>query len=85
MLAAEVSLQAASDRWQAVIAAGLVNTEQTGSPLPGWADLSRELTSAGGDFNAMAAQYNDAIGQFPARLLAWLFGLEPAMLHRTPA
>jgi LemA protein len=29
-------------------------------------------------FNAAVARYNDAIGQFPAFVLAWLFGFKPA-------
>ena len=28
-------------------------------------------------FNEAVARYNEAIGQFPAILLAWLFGFQP--------
>ena len=30
-------------------------------------------------FNAAVARYNEAIAQFPAVLLAWLFGFEPGL------
>jgi LemA protein len=39
--------------------------------------LVRMTQAATEHFNAAVQQYNDAIGQFPAVLLAWLFGFHP--------
>ena len=41
------------------------------------AQLVRLTQVAIEQFNAAVAQYNDAIDQFPASLLAWLFGFKP--------
>jgi LemA protein len=30
------------------------------------------------NFNSAVAEYNEAIAQFPAVILAWLFGFHPA-------
>jgi LemA protein len=42
------------------------------------AQLVRMAQAATEHFNQAVACYNDAIGQFPAMLLAWLFGFQPA-------
>ncbi|GKS87265.1 LemA family protein [Acidovorax sp. SUPP1855] len=53
-----------------------------GAALPLWAQRWQELVAqnalATRQFNDAALQYNQAIGQFPARLLAWLFGFKAA-------
>ncbi len=41
------------------------------------AQLAAQAVSAAEQFNAAVALYNQAIGQFPALLLAWLFGFKP--------
>lgn len=38
----------------------------------------RTTIAATENFNRAVTRYNDAIGQFPALLLAWLFGFHPA-------
>jgi LemA protein len=55
-----------------------------GSRLP--ADLiaeraqsARQARTAGEQFNAAVANYNEAIAQFPAVLLAYLFGFKPGL------
>lgn len=40
--------------------------------------LVRMAQTATEHFNGAVKAYNDAIGQFPAMLLAWLFGFQPA-------
>lgn len=40
--------------------------------------LERMAHAATERFNESVVQYNEAIGQFPAALLAWLFGFQPA-------
>ena len=40
--------------------------------------LERMAQAATQHFNEAVGRYNDAIGQFPAMLLAWLFGFHPA-------
>jgi LemA protein len=42
------------------------------------AQLVRMAQAATEHFNEAVARYNQAIGQFPAILLAWLFGFQPA-------
>lgn len=41
------------------------------------AQLVRETQVAIGHFNQAVARYNEAIDEFPALLLAWLFGFKP--------
>jgi LemA protein len=40
--------------------------------------LMRQAYGAAGQFNQAVARYNEAIAQFPAVLLAWVFGFKPA-------
>lgn len=54
-----------------------------GSPLPDtlqlqWDRISLHASKARLEFNRPVTVYNAAIVQFPARLLAWLFGFKPA-------
>lgn len=42
------------------------------------AQLLLQAHAATESFNAAVARYNEAIAQFPAILLAWLFGFQPA-------
>ncbi len=42
------------------------------------AHLSSKIHAATGQFNQAVARYNHGIGQFPAVLLASLFGFKPA-------
>ena len=42
------------------------------------AQLLLQAHAAIGTFNAAVLRYNEAIAQFPALLLAWLFGFKPA-------
>jgi LemA protein len=42
------------------------------------ARLMRQVEAAGQRFSQAVSRYNEAIGQFPARLLAWLFAFKPA-------
>lgn len=41
------------------------------------AQIVRMTQAATEHFNAAVARYNEAIGQFPAILMAWLFGFQP--------
>jgi LemA protein len=43
-----------------------------------WLQLSAQARAAGEHFNQAVQRYNDAIAQFPAMLLAELFGFKPA-------
>ncbi len=43
-----------------------------------WERVSVKTEMARVEFNRAVANYNEAIGQFPALLLAWLFGFKPA-------
>ncbi|MBE7366788.1 LemA family protein [Ramlibacter pallidus] len=45
--------------------------------------LVRMAQAATEQFNQAVTRYNEGIGQFPAILLAWLFGFEPARGLRT--
>jgi LemA protein len=54
-----------------------------GAPLPEalqlqWEHIARDAGNAGVDFNCRVQDYNAAIRQFPAGLLARLFGFGPA-------
>ncbi len=42
-----------------------------------WEQLAIKSDMARIEFNRTVTNYNDAIGQFPALLLAWLFGFKP--------
>jgi LemA protein len=43
-----------------------------------WQQTSIQLDTARTEFNQHVAGYNEAIGQFPAALLAWIFGFKQA-------
>jgi LemA protein len=43
-----------------------------------WQQLDTQQKAAAAIFNDAVKSYNEAIAQFPALLLAWLFGLGPA-------
>jgi LemA protein len=43
------------------------------------AQAARQSRVAGEHFNAAVSRYNEAIGQFPAVLLAYLFGFKPGL------
>ena len=47
--------------------------------------LIRTTIAATENFNRAVTRYNDAIGQFPALLLAWLFGFHAARGLRSSA
>ncbi len=54
-----------------------------GAPIPEnlqtqWDQLSLQCAAARERFNDAVGAYNRAIAQFPAAMLAWLFGLQPA-------
>lgn len=49
------------------------------------AQLVRQAHVATGRFNEAVARYNAAIAEFPALLMAWLFGFKPARGLRLPA
>jgi LemA protein len=58
-----------------------------GAPLPDalqlqWEHIARDAGNARAEFNRRVRDYNAAIRQFPAGLLAWLFGFRPAHLIR---
>lgn len=55
-----------------------------GSALPGtlqtqWDSVAMQAEVARIEFNKRVELYNEAIHQFPALLLAWVFGFKPAM------
>jgi LemA protein len=43
-----------------------------------WEQIAAQVEVARTEFNRRVANYNEAIDQFPALLLAWLFGFKPA-------
>ncbi|MFM2275791.1 MAG: hypothetical protein RL211_1663 [Pseudomonadota bacterium] len=43
-----------------------------------WAQVAVLISPARADFNRLVVAYNEAISQFPASILAWLFGFKPA-------
>jgi len=45
-----------------------------------WEQVAVMADMARADFNRAVEQYNAAISQFPALLLAWLFGFKPAQI-----
>ena len=45
-----------------------------------WEQVSVMTELARAEFNRTVEHYNQAIGQFPALLLAWLFGFKPAQM-----
>lgn len=54
-----------------------------GEPLPAalqqqWEHITLQTGHAKAEFNRLVQDYNDAIVQFPAHLLAWLFSFKPA-------
>lgn len=54
-----------------------------GSPVPDglllrWDDVVREVAAAATQFNTAVDAYNHAVRQFPALLLAWVFGFRAA-------
>jgi LemA protein len=54
-----------------------------GAPLPEslraeWEQIVLQVASAADEFNQTVVRYNEAVGQFPALLLAWLFGFRAA-------
>ena len=54
-----------------------------GSALPGalqsqWEQLAFQIEMARTEFNRAVVNYNEAINQFPALLLAWIFGFKSA-------
>jgi LemA protein len=53
--------------------------EPVGMPLPlAWPEPSALAEIARGQFNLAVTQYNQAIAQFPALLVAWIMQLRPA-------
>jgi LemA protein len=66
--------------WQRVQDEG---QDLAGAPVPEsllirWVDLSRDAGVAAQQFNEAVGAYNDAVRQFPAVLLAWVFRFRPA-------
>ena len=47
------------------------------------AQLAQQTQAATEQFNQAVIRYNEAIAQFPAVLLAWLFGFKPGRGLRT--
>lgn len=43
-----------------------------------WEQLASQVEMARTEFNKRVVNYNEAINQFPALLLAWVFGFKPA-------
>lgn len=43
-----------------------------------WEQLASQVDIARTEFNGRVVNYNEAIAQFPALLLAWVFGFKPA-------
>ncbi len=46
--------------------------------LAQWAHITIQVEMAQSEFNRLVLDYNEAIGQFPALLLAWIFDFKPA-------
>ncbi len=69
-----------ANAWQRVQQEG---EDLAGAPVPApllarWDDLNREVSASTQQFNDSVAGYNEGIGQFPALLLAWIFGFRAA-------
>ena len=74
--AAQVTVQAA---WSRLCQAP---SDLAGEPLPPawlqqWTSMDQQSPPLAQAFNRHIADYNDAIAQFPAAVLAWLFGFKP--------
>jgi len=80
MRALETAHEALSASWARVRNAP---PDLAGAPLPEalqlqWEHIAFDAGNAGVEFNRRVQDYNAAIQQFPARLLAGLFGFRPA-------
>lgn len=81
--AAQATLQSA---WHRLCQAPV---DLAGEPLPPawlqqWANLDQQASPLAQTFNQHMAEYNHAIAQFPAAVLAWLFGFKPGYpFHET--
>ncbi|MDB5850618.1 MAG: hypothetical protein JWP29_4370, partial [Rhodoferax sp.] len=49
-----------------------------------WEEINRQAEHAAQDFGSAVAHYNAAVTQFPAALLAWLFGFRKAQALALP-
>lgn len=49
-----------------------------------WEDINRQAEMAAQEFSAKVEVYNTAVTQFPAALLAWLFGFRKAKVLALP-
>lgn len=54
-----------------------------GAPLPEslrgeWEQMGQQVASAADEFNQAVQRYNEAVSQFPAQVLAWVFGFRAA-------
>jgi LemA protein len=54
-----------------------------GAPLPEslgseWEQIGQQVAGAADEFNQAVQRYNEAVGQFPALVLAWVFGFRVA-------
>lgn len=77
------AMQVLDTAWQAIVREAAQASEGVAPPaLAPWVQRREQLALHSGQaqqaFNDAVAQYNQAIAQFPANLLAWLFGFKKA-------
>jgi LemA protein len=78
--ALRTAFETLSSCWSRVCqtAPGTVQTDAVDSMRSQWEHISAQIEMARSDFNHAVAGYNAAISQFPAVLLARVFGFRPA-------
>lgn len=74
------SLAVLDQKWAALCNAP---ADLAGAAIPAdllvtWEDATHRVHSARGGYNQIVARYNEAIGQFPARLVVGIMGFKPA-------
>ena len=74
------SLAALDQKWAALrnAPADLAGAAVPDDLLAEWDEATQRVQSARGGYNQIVARYNEAIGQFPARLVVGTMGFKPA-------
>ena len=74
------SLDALTQKWEALCnaPADLAGAAVPGNLVAEWEEATHRVQSARGGYNQIVARYNEAIGQFPARIIVGTMGFKPA-------
>ncbi len=73
-------LDAVEQKWAALrnAPADLAGSAVPGNLMVEWEEATHKVQSARGGYNQIVARYNEAIGQFPARIIVGTMGFKPA-------